>query len=288
MEKDCPEIRDGYTLEDITAPRYKVGDLANILNVTTETIRYYEKMGIIEAFRNESGTRYFGSDALFSLCMMKYKQLYGFSNQEIALHQENAPLTSVRQEMDEKRKALRHELMLLQLKIEKMEIACSRMDQLIHHLNEPILTTSPEVTLWEFIDEYQITELNYIEKGLLNDYLAITNMGFVVTNYRPYEKRITPADRSYGLLVESSYLERLNIDKDKASFVIPSTTCLEVYLSDQGGYMVDQLSNLIENLKGEVEFTGPPFGSVEFVEYLNGKRTYYFRVFIPVKVKDKA
>jgi len=54
-------------------------------------------------------------------------------------------------------------------------------------------------------------------------------------------------------------------------------------LSDEGVYMVDKLSRVIESIKNEYVFTGPPWGFVDFVEYVNKKRTYYFKVYIPVK-----
>ena len=275
--------RDGYKIKDITRPRYRVGDLATIFNVSTETIRYYERIGIIESYRSESNIRYFDSTSIFTLFMLRYKQLYGFSNTEIAEHQNNASLKEVHDQLNEKKEALVHEMNLLKMKIEKMDEAKKEMEMLLYHLNEPRLVTTNEMIMWEFWREYDFVETDYAKYGFLDEYFPLTNMGFITTNWYPDKIRFTPKDRNYGLLVESKWLDMINISKSAETKVIPASTCLEVYLSDEGGYMVDKLSRLIESIKNEYVFTGPPWGFIDFVEYVNKKRTYYFKVYIPVK-----
>ena len=47
---------------------YKIGEVASILGVSTDTIRYYEKMGIVYSKKDPSnGDRYFTSADIYAL-----------------------------------------------------------------------------------------------------------------------------------------------------------------------------------------------------------------------------
>lgn len=64
--------------------RYKIGELAKILDVSTNTVRRYEDMGYIKAVRDESsGYRYYDEDSLFAIINAKLMRKYGFSHEEI-------------------------------------------------------------------------------------------------------------------------------------------------------------------------------------------------------------
>ncbi|MEC1587108.1 MerR family transcriptional regulator [Bacillus spizizenii] len=46
------------TKEAVTIP-YSIGEFANIISVTTSTLRYYEKEGLLNPHRNENNIREF-------------------------------------------------------------------------------------------------------------------------------------------------------------------------------------------------------------------------------------
>ena len=52
--------------------RYKISDLAKLLDVSTNTVRRYEDMGYISAVRDEnSGYRYYDDDGIFGVLNAK-------------------------------------------------------------------------------------------------------------------------------------------------------------------------------------------------------------------------
>lgn len=63
--------------------RYKVGDLARVLGVTTNTIRRYEAAGFIKGERNDSGYRTFSSDELLRSSMIRLLGKCAFSKDNI-------------------------------------------------------------------------------------------------------------------------------------------------------------------------------------------------------------
>ncbi|MGN0481225.1 MAG: MerR family transcriptional regulator [Lachnospiraceae bacterium] len=64
--------------------KYKIGELAKILGVSTNTVRRYEDMGYIRAVRDEnSGYRYYDEDSVFAVINAKLMRKYGFSHEAI-------------------------------------------------------------------------------------------------------------------------------------------------------------------------------------------------------------
>jgi MerR family mercuric resistance operon transcriptional regulator len=64
---------------------YTIGQLAREVNVNLETIRYYERRGLIpEPPRNPSGHRQYSDDAVLRTKFIKRSQALGFSLKEIS------------------------------------------------------------------------------------------------------------------------------------------------------------------------------------------------------------
>lgn len=51
---------------------YFIGDLSHMVNMSRDTLRFYEKKGIISAKRKENGYRYFSEDDLYRLLAISY------------------------------------------------------------------------------------------------------------------------------------------------------------------------------------------------------------------------
>ena len=65
--------------------RYKISDLAKLLDVSTNTVRRYEDMGYISAVRDEnSGYRYYDDDGVFGVLNAKMHIKYGFTHEQIS------------------------------------------------------------------------------------------------------------------------------------------------------------------------------------------------------------
>lgn len=152
----------------------------------------------------------------------------------------------------------------------------------MYHLNEINIESCPEMVMRDYWEEFQVTECNYIEAGLLKDYFSLTKIGFN-TLWEPGKIKFTPADRNYGLMLEKELADNLAVDIKQSSRIIPSQKCLVITISDLGGYMVDRLSKLAEKLSAMTEIVAPPWGTVEAETYVSGKRIWYFKIYFPIK-----
>ncbi|MDH5444347.1 MAG: heavy metal-responsive transcriptional regulator [Gammaproteobacteria bacterium] len=67
-----------------TQPIYKIGDVANLSGLSVDTLRYYEKIGLLKnIFRNESGIRLYSDKDISQLNFIKRAQRMNFSLEEI-------------------------------------------------------------------------------------------------------------------------------------------------------------------------------------------------------------
>jgi len=63
----------------------RIGELAELANVSTRALRYYEKLGLVRpAARTGSGYRVYDDDALQRVAFIKAAQAIGFTLDEIA------------------------------------------------------------------------------------------------------------------------------------------------------------------------------------------------------------
>ncbi len=63
---------------------YKIGDVSKLTDLTVDTLRYYEKCGLLaKVSRNQSGVRVYGEKELSSLRFIKRAQRMNFSLAEI-------------------------------------------------------------------------------------------------------------------------------------------------------------------------------------------------------------
>ena len=104
--------------------RYKIGDVARILGISTDLIRYYEKKGVVQPEKGASNSyRYYDTwDINFLIDCLWYKN-FGFSIDQIADIESNSTYDSLLDCLDRKtgeigelaqRYALLHERLLMQ------------------------------------------------------------------------------------------------------------------------------------------------------------------------------
>lgn len=97
----------------------KIGDVAERLSMPASTIRYYERIGLIERQRRVSGRRVFDERALLVLQFVRLAQSAGFSIDEtkalLRCHAENPGPSGVWKPFaEEKREAIRQQMAQLQ------------------------------------------------------------------------------------------------------------------------------------------------------------------------------
>lgn len=129
--------------------RYLIGDVANLMGLSRDTLRYYEKRGILTSEKGENGYRYYTERDISKMIGVLYqrKMDIGLSDMEQlwtgdgTLEKLNE-ITSTR--LEEERQALRkHEQTIARLQVTQRDC-----ENFLHHLNQ--------VTLQNFPDAYVV------------------------------------------------------------------------------------------------------------------------------------
>lgn len=80
--------------------RYRIGEIAQLLGLTTQALRFYEQEGVISPKKSENGTRYFTQAEVIRLLAFKKYRLSEFSLQEIAAHFQQGTLNSLTKQLN--------------------------------------------------------------------------------------------------------------------------------------------------------------------------------------------
>lgn len=86
--------------------QYKIGDVARLLGLTPQALRFYEQEGVVVPRKSEGGTRYFTSAEIIRLLAFKKYRLSEFSVQDVAVHFKQGSLDTLAAQLDAQSDAL--------------------------------------------------------------------------------------------------------------------------------------------------------------------------------------
>lgn len=88
---------------------YKIGEIAELLGLTTQALRFYEREQVIKPVKSENGTRYYSANDVHRLLAFKKYRAMDFSMQDIIDYMRNRPLDERSQWLKEKSEELLHQ-----------------------------------------------------------------------------------------------------------------------------------------------------------------------------------
>lgn len=106
---------------------YRISELAKKLNINSDTIRYYEKMNLIEPKREENGYRIYTNEDYLKLEEILFIKELGYTLTEISTYFDDiksGKLTEskIMKYLDEKLESLNKEKNDIEIKIEKINL----------------------------------------------------------------------------------------------------------------------------------------------------------------------
>lgn len=125
--------------------KYKIGEVARLLQTTTQALRFYEQEGVIVPQKSENGTRYFTESDIIRLMAFKRFQLIDFSVQDVAQHFTGGNLESLVRKMGEKSALLvrkSQELLRRARAIDNFELILCHAQQ---HMGEMTHMSRPDI-----------------------------------------------------------------------------------------------------------------------------------------------
>lgn len=108
---------------------YKIGEIVKMLGISAETIRNYEKKGLICPYKEESNYRYFDIIQINHLLNLQKYQKYGYTLHEIREIMEKDSMLEVELSLENKEQDLMNEAFHLNLKLNSIHTTINCMLQ---------------------------------------------------------------------------------------------------------------------------------------------------------------
>ena len=122
---------------------YKIGEVARLLGLTTQALRFYEQEGVVTPKKSENGTRYYDEDQLILLLSFKKYRQADFSVQDIVTHFKDDHIAGLRTQLLTQRDALLAQSELLRRRADALETFERRLAYAQAHLDEPMICDRP-------------------------------------------------------------------------------------------------------------------------------------------------
>lgn len=268
--------------------KYKIGDVARILGVSTDILRYYERKGVVTPEKDESNDyRYYDSWHINFLMDCLWFKNFGFSIEQIAEMVRIPDAGSLCQLFEGKEEELRAQIKRAELLLHRSEEHRAELETIDRLLYKCEIAQSPEYV--RFIDRIG---KNYMTDSVTND-TAKKWLEVLPFNHRYFEMpgdSLMPGneeDYRWGYSLSAEYVDKLGFEVRPPMIRFPSRKCIHTVFKNSGGKEGFSPSLLQYTLdyardKGITVF-GPIHGVLLCSVQEEGVLTGYFEAWIPIE-----
>ncbi len=188
---------------------YKIGEISKLYNIGTDSLRYYEDLGVLRPRRDENGYRMYGIGDIRTLNILRELRSIGFSIKEIKEHLANYDVAQTLDMFAEATERInQRQEELEEIKRNVLE----RMEELNYYLREK--NTHESITLRN-LPERRILKLS--EEAIRDD-----NFDFILKKLQSeYEDQLyIVGNGEIGSLIDGEYLKGGGYGRYEAAFYI--------------------------------------------------------------------
>lgn len=269
--------------------KYKIGDVARILGVSPDLLRYYEKKGIVKPVKDpDNDYRYYEPwDVNFLMDCIWYKSFH-FGIDRVAEIITHSTAEEVADALDEKVVELRAEIRRNELLVRRAREHQADLNRLKNELGLCILRDSP-VTL-RYInrcnDKYDNSEsVREVSQEWL-EYMPFTHRCFEMPVEdicgRPEKGRF-----SWGFSLTPDYVRELGVKVHPPAVYLSSQPCIYTVFTSAGknNFSPSKLKNVVGFAREKgLKLTGTARGNLLASVLVDGKLTGYFEAWVPYEV----
>jgi DNA-binding transcriptional MerR regulator len=267
--------------------KYTIREFAELLGVTVDTLRLYEKHGIIKPTKDKRNSyRYFTDFDARNMLMSRWYRSLEFSMQEAASLTGSADPDSIIEKVKDRKKQLEEEIKKKTMLLQKMSEINLEYEEINHRLEKCSLKELPGV--------YRIkqTEKNSLRKDsslteIVEEwmkYLPFTFFSFHIDRQEVINKN-NCFDYNWGLALFEEDARRLQLKPDEGVEYLPPANCVSSLIISSSDYITkDSIIFMLEYIKEKgYKINGDIFGKIVLTETSNTLRHTYIEVNIPVE-----
>ena len=264
--------------------KYKIGDVARILGISTDLLRYYEKTGVVRPVKDKANDyRYYEAWDINFLMDCLWMKGFGFGIEEIGHMVTSCPYDELMDHFRHKEGDLAEELkwkelVLRRLRRHRKEVAAAR-----DYVGKCDLRPSPEMV--RYLNRHNFVYDSSPELAALSQewlkYMPLVRRCFEIE-----QSDLTGgSDYSWGLALDMEYVEELGVRVSPPACHLPSVPAIHSVFKSAGKDAfsprhLDYLVNYAEAHNFRV--CGNARGNLVCSVVEDGTLTGYFEVWVPV------
>lgn len=261
---------------------YLIGDVARMVGLSRDALRFYEKKGVICARKKDNGYRYYSEDDIYKLMYILYQRKMNTSLEELeGIMRGQRPVTCIRdrikQRMAEEEEAIRrHRQVMTRLKLVEKDI--SRIEQCLNRYS-----------LRRFPSAYIMGNCDDLHHGLREWFrLSSTIAGLDMTYFY---NMLTYTDKKLTSLGTQLLLYKgleLQLGKEFDTECYPTTEeklCIYTVLDSHDPLpSFDMIQRMVQwGHRHGIETEGLVYANDMTSFFENDEATYYLEVYMPAK-----
>jgi DNA-binding transcriptional MerR regulator len=280
-----------------TKVKYKIGDVARILGISPDLIRYYEEKGVVKPGKDPSNNyRYYDTwDINYLIDCLWYKN-FGFGIEHIARLVTQTSYDALVKTLEERSEQLRESIKLQELLLQRIEKFTSRL-----------IETKSYVGRFELRENAPFCYYINRHNGEYDKRTDTQELSRRWLKYMPFTRRyfeiplsaMTGArdDYEWGFSVGMQYIEEFGIEIKPPIIEMTPRYCIHSAFKSTGHrgeevhtrFSARKLDFLLDYAKtnGLTPSRGA-FGNLACSVMENGEQTGYFEVWMPVEYNDNA
>lgn len=268
--------------------KYKIGDVAKILGISTDLLRYYEKKGVVHPVKDKNNDyRYYDTwDINFLLDCLWYKN-FGFGIEQIAHFVSDSSYDDITRAVDMKEQEIvenlyRQKLLLRRIREHKTELARAK-----DYLGKCDIRQSPEIVRYlnrhNFIYD-ESPEIARVSQEWLK-YMPFVHRCFEIAQNDLPGSEDGGENYSWGLSLDMQYVQEFDVQAEPPAQHLPSQRSLHSVFRSTGkdAFSPQHLQFMVDYAdENNLEICGNARGNL-LCSVLDGEELGgYFEVWIPI------
>lgn len=268
--------------------RYKIGDVARILGISTDLLRYYEKKGVVRPEKDaHNDYRYYEPwDINFLMDCLWFKN-FGFGIEDIAHMVTDCGYEELTESLEEKERELERVLRRQELLVARMKVHRAEMQRGRELLWKCDVTESPEIVRY-------LNRHNFV----YDDDPALARLSQEWLHYLPFVRRCFEIRRSdlpggdgagnfsWGMALDPMYVEEFGVTCAPPVERLPARKCVHSVFKSTGknAFSPNHLQYLMDYMaENGLTACGNAYGNLLCSVSEPGGQSGYFEVWIPIE-----
>jgi len=269
--------------------RYKIGDVAGILGISPDLIRYYEEKGVVSPKKDPNNNyRYYDTwDINYLIDCLWYKN-FGFGIEEIANMVSECSFDGLLSRLEAKGEDIMSVIRRQELLLQRIRLFCERLERTKNNLGKCDLRENEEFV--RYINRRNFTYDNST---------AVRELTRKWLKYMPFSRRYfemprdalseVRGDYEWGFSLKMQYVEEFGVEIRPPVERVPSRLCVHSAFKIVGrdrfsAHRIDYLIDYAD--ENGLEVAGDAFGNLSCSVIEDGQPVGYFEVWLPVVKRE--